>query len=51
MPVTHMQFGVLPLLGNTQFWLYRPWRTQNCNEGRFEERVSADDDGLMTIGN
>ena len=50
-PMTHMQFGALPLLGNAQFWLYRPWRTRNCSEGRFKERVSADDDGLMTIGN
>ena len=49
--MTHMQFGALPLLGNAQFWLYRPWRIWNCNEGRFEERVSAGDNGLMTIGN
>ena len=51
MPMTHMQFGVLPRLDNAQFWLYRLWRTRNCNEGRFKERVFADDDGLMTIGN
>lgn len=49
--MTHMQFGVLPLLGNAQFWLYRLWRTRNCSEGRFKERVSADDHGLMAIGN
>ena len=51
MSMTHMQFGVLPLLGNAQFWLYRLWRTRNCNEGRFKEQVSADDHGLMAIGN
>ena len=49
--MTHMQFGALPLLDNAHFWLYRPKRIWNCNEGSFEEQVSADDDGLMTIGN
>ena len=50
-PMTHMQFGVLPRLGNAHFLPWCPKRIWNYNEGRFEERVSAGDDGLMTIGN
>ncbi len=49
--MTHMQFGVLPRLGNAHFLPWCPKRIWNYNEGRFEERVSAGDDGLMTIGN